>query len=966
MNGSCNPCTPKTCTELGWQCGYGQEPNCLTKVDCGTCTTGVCNETTHQCGAPQCKDGTIYNQCSTSKPQYCSNGTLINRCSYCGCPEGYNCNWDETCAKPSDCSETDKGDDPATGGQTTLLSIQKETDNCQQGSLKEFYCQNNSIQSQVYDCQVFCKTSQGANWQGKCESNTLQQGYCECTNIVPPAENKKNTGNYVEKEAFLVSDKDWRAALALVPAAIWTEKSGAIIKHPILIFHEEDTGFDADSVIYFLQQYTPNRATIIGTPPNGLTGLLTESAGNMTPGESLGAGLSASQIKNISPADYTKYWADYKDAVYVQADYELALLASAYASLINAPLLIEGFNDSIPLEGRNIVCVGSPNTSCSEKYSLAELQKKYLQMTNTDKIILLNPLDLGNFVEWGSDFTTSKSNHKIEKLYGKMSMAAPALAGAKHELILSTTSTGYADVDKFIEGKIKELGIKAEYLTIMAAPNAIEMGISYQGSFYLQSADSLVYAELNDGDWFLDLAVGRIFGITVSDASSNIARSLFYKETIKNPLKALSTRGMPTYNYENIVYSLGETLKGLGIDTKITACGTTAEDWKKRGMIFYFDHGAPNWAGINSSQIPWLDNSIVIAYACSTCKGNPSLSPDLFCANAIRKGAIVYSGTTDITYIGDVSLNNFTLALFNKNKPIGAVFKEYINGNFAGLNYMPKKTDQMVLIGDPTLEINSPTKSIPSPKIECGAFDGEKAKCTATLWAKKFEVPAEVTACSNSKNPAYYYTAYGATEFALNTFTIESFDDKFSNSFISENTKGSVWTIYKDNKNNGTASYWITKRICPNCDLSSANSTEFKSFSFDFNLVKSAPDLVVDTITVSGTPSKREIKAVIKNIGNGKLVAVKGQLMDAAIDLQGSNAPYSWSLLETFTKSISGTELKAGETKELIFTFPSIEPAKYNLTDFKTLEFYIHVYSYGDSFESDPFNNDKHWEWSNE
>lgn len=42
--------------------------------------------------AGNCSDGTLYNQCSVTKPKYCSAGTLIDRCTVCGCATGGTCN----------------------------------------------------------------------------------------------------------------------------------------------------------------------------------------------------------------------------------------------------------------------------------------------------------------------------------------------------------------------------------------------------------------------------------------------------------------------------------------------------------------------------------------------------------------------------------------------------------------------------------------------------------------------------------------------------------------------------------------------------------------------------------------------------------------------------------------------------------------------------------------------------------
>ncbi len=47
---------------------------------------------------PTCSDGTLYSQCSLTKPLYCSGGTLVNSCSQCGCPSGETCEGDGSCS----------------------------------------------------------------------------------------------------------------------------------------------------------------------------------------------------------------------------------------------------------------------------------------------------------------------------------------------------------------------------------------------------------------------------------------------------------------------------------------------------------------------------------------------------------------------------------------------------------------------------------------------------------------------------------------------------------------------------------------------------------------------------------------------------------------------------------------------------------------------------------------------------
>ncbi|MBU0760631.1 MAG: hypothetical protein KJ600_06310 [Nanoarchaeota archaeon] len=201
---------------------------------------------------------------------------------------------------------------------------------------------------------------------------------------------------YSEKEVFLISDSNWHNVLPLVPVTTWTGDENwcqrgygtpeNVCVYPTLIYHQEGEAFDADSIIYFLQQYSPTKLKVIGDIPQDLANLLNAS-------QPFGAGLSEDQIQSIGVEDYPYYWSFSPDIVYVEDNYELALLASTYASLINAPLVIQGHNE-IDFSDKNVICVGSGLQNCNEQYNLEQLQQKYIDETNTDKIILVNPNDL--------------------------------------------------------------------------------------------------------------------------------------------------------------------------------------------------------------------------------------------------------------------------------------------------------------------------------------------------------------------------------------------------------------------------------------------------------------------------------------------------------------------------------------------------------------------------------------------
>lgn len=277
------------------------------------------------------------------------------------------------------------------------------------------------------------------------------------------APNRKDLSRYSGSEVFLVSDNSWQDVLGLVPITTWTvnladnaaeynncqhiygDDSNSVCGYPTLIYHNEGAGFDADSIIYFMQQYNANKVTVI----NGMSG---ELARLLTSARDLGPGLTENQIGIISPYDYFSYWQSFDTAVYVEDNYELALVASTFASLINAPLIIQGsgLDSENIFRNRNVILIGNINCPigaiCAERYNLEQLQRRYVELTSTDKIIVVNPNDLGIIVS--EVFLSEKSANSISELYGKTSLTAPILASAKHELIIPVNFPRvYDDVD---------------------------------------------------------------------------------------------------------------------------------------------------------------------------------------------------------------------------------------------------------------------------------------------------------------------------------------------------------------------------------------------------------------------------------------------------------------------------------------------------------------------------------------
>jgi hypothetical protein len=485
--------------------------------------------------------------------------------------------------------------------------------------------------------------------------------------------------------------------------------------------------FDADSIIHFLQQYDAEGLTIVGGTSQELDNLLITAP-------VLGAGLSPGDIQRISVDDYLSYWESYKDVVYVQDDYELALMAATYASLINAPLVIEGgsLDEDSVFVGKNVTCVGDVQRPCGQQYDLSELQEIYVQKTQTDKMMVVNPDDLG--MELEEEFQPEKSTGKFYELYGKTSLASPILASAKHEVIVSTTATDYLVIDGFIQERVNTLmpwvinnsqGIRDGnyyiygYLTVFGAPNAIPVKkFSYktQGYNFSTALDQHDYGDIFLGDMLPDMAVGRIQGMTLSDVSGYLARDLFYDEigrTNRIQFMAKNIYSMEYHANSWIGYfdaagydascSLGDTVYvppagGCDLDTTLL---TWPNLWKNKDLISFMDHGGPYAAGIQSSAIPDLANSFVLADACLTCSVYDARS---FCNKAIRKGSLGFMGAVSYAWSEDSTHKRALEGIYNFNVTKGESSLTLGQSFSKAYTYYTYYMD--TFLGDPTLNLD--------------------------------------------------------------------------------------------------------------------------------------------------------------------------------------------------------------------------------------------------------------------
>lgn len=574
--------------------------------------------------------------------------------------------------------------------------------------------------------------------------------------------NRKDAGKYYGRQAFVVSDKDWHNVLSLVPVSLWHE-GAELQKYPVLIYHEEDNGFDADSVVTFLKQYNAKKVVLVGDTPeeldniliaDGYTYLLEAAVAPITPsltpvtGRPIanipgitpvdadkltppvrGIDLTPNWLTRISPEDYAKYWSSYSNVVICEDNYQLGLLASVYASYLNAPLFFEGKVPSdVDLARKRIVTVGRTSYAGAESYTLVQLEQKLARDYPTDKIILVNYNDLT--IKETKDVTyhelmTSLTGVQINELYSKTSLSAPFLAAGKKELLLTTTETGYNSIDSFIERKVRELRLNPQYLTIMAAPIAIQMEVTGRFESY-EEIDNHIYGDI-DSDGFQDLAVGRIFSLTSSDVSSYIARDLFIEYMPKSRNFAmLVSNSFPQHR----VYAkeADRALMNAGLAKQSIYRGEDGNfdaerDMERKMFVSYQGHGNTQGAafatrGLRRENIK-MQPSIGADESCLTCaymraKESVAAHPnELYCANLLRHGSMGYIGAVDEVLAGGPKFVPQIAEEIAKGKDAGHALKyfktktEIYKRNLALATLFPETPydEFFVLIGDPTVSL---------------------------------------------------------------------------------------------------------------------------------------------------------------------------------------------------------------------------------------------------------------------
>ncbi len=808
------------------------------------CEDGACVVEVEEDFSYKCLDGTFVYNCSVTKPKYCNNlKELVNNCIQCGCSENQICQEDGSCEiapnKKSMSQYSDKEvfliSDKNWRDVLPLVPVTTWTgsEECQKGyGTPENVCVYPTLiyHEEVKDVRIIDEDNLHLYVERihlfDMSDLFIEEEHIFKENFIEYSFSLTNGGlseiNFVlhiedtnlKYFSFYSDNLDFRTGalsswniLGLRPMgqSEFSILPGETKEYSFSIGNGAG-GFDADSIIYFMQQYFPSKVTMIGETPQELDNLLVSS---------VGAGLNENQIQRIDTERYLSYWESFDTFVYVKDNYELALLASTYASLINAPLIIQ--NTELDIKSnfikRNVICVGDVGQSginCAEKYNLESLRKRYMEKTRTDKIILVNIND--NDILQDNPFV---------KLFPTLSLSSPILASAKHEVIMSinapysktvpdleigtpnsASSSGrgpyqlgfqishFHDIDSFIEKKIKQFNFG--YLTIIADFYAIPHTLDFiKFSVYAldKAIDASYYADIN-GDNLPDVAVGRINGFSISDVSSYMARDLLYNNFENtNNMKFMAS----SFDYRPIWSLAGNTRhfahefanRGYNVDvsTSYEECYKfSPSEWVNQDVIYYADHASLDWAGISSSDIPKLSNSLVNINGCNTvsdqvfgfnnilCGDDGKILEcdvrfDSFWGKAINQGAIAYLGATSVMALGQ-NWKAFLRELYNSNEEIniGTAFKRAYSREIT--------QGMMILLGDPTFSFpSSPCLSTVGQQCNSGEIccsglhfgDGKCCKpsgiapcssssecCPGTFC---IDTPNNVKACCDPKNP---------------------------------------------------------------------------------------------------------------------------------------------------------------------------------------------------------------------
>jgi hypothetical protein len=569
----------------------------------------------------------------------------------------------------------------------------------------------------------------------------------------PPGANQKDMSQYQNLEVFLVSsEEDWKDVLRLIPLAMWKgsescHKSHEKCAYPLMVYHQDRSNLDIESIQLFATQYKASKKTLFKKKSSSLT-----------------TGLGASE-KTLSLDNYLKYWKTYDTVVISENSYKTGIMASIYAARLNAPLFFAAdFKDSTEMNkyasGKKVHTIGRVVGVQATK-NLKSIDEVQATFPKTDKVILTNPQDFG--VTKGCDkvSTTPKLGKILTYSYCSGSFMAPVLAFMKDEHIIfadvkpapemsSDNKAYFAAAIKVMDStkKIFESQIKGnsyKYLTILASPRAIPF--KHENNEKTRRGIPTFDTKLAKANKINGL--GRIYGVSLSDVSSYVARAVFFTDKnnklLKKPASSLFVfedhlrwkyYAIPFMNYlskqgvkpnclyytggADIFFTAGKNfLKSINCkegnkrDSKWTL---ENPDWANKEFI-YIDGHAYASGGFNvlgeAGNIKKSFNSLAVVAACNTLNYyHLGAGGNLYGPYFLRRGGIGFIGAAHKAKENDgltlrEGYGEDILYALSNNPNIGdAIGYVYANDPYGCSLVYPSSYHVFNLLGDPTVSLN--------------------------------------------------------------------------------------------------------------------------------------------------------------------------------------------------------------------------------------------------------------------
>jgi hypothetical protein len=268
----------------------------------------------------------------------------------------------------------------------------------------------------------------------------------------------------IGNDLYLIDDTNWKNVLKLISLTTWhtipknipvTEEDKIKLRKnyihysPSFIYHREGDNIDLESIRRYIksQQEIKSISKIVIVYDNEISEMLL-----FLLTEILKPKGSDLKIVKLNISEYPKMWdnQDYDTVILSEENYKTALMATLFASYLHAPLVfsINELNDYKKV--KKVYCVGNvAYENCNKKYTLEQLQKYYKEITETDKILLVNPNDIED--KSCEIFKYNRKFGMLTKAYCKDSLVAPILASIKNELIIFTDIEPLKKGVKFFE-----------------------------------------------------------------------------------------------------------------------------------------------------------------------------------------------------------------------------------------------------------------------------------------------------------------------------------------------------------------------------------------------------------------------------------------------------------------------------------------------------------------------------------